>query len=207
MLGGCSNCRTRLNPRNERTRRFRVAPTLGGVPSVRLARLDDADALAGLHVRTWQAAYRGILSDTFLDGLSVVERLDWWTGRLTRIPSRWAVEVVEHEAEVAGFVSTGTTDDRDEPHWGELYALYVEPSLWGRGLGTALLEGAERTLLRNRFSDALLWVLRGNERARGFYETAGWVADGAAKRMIIGAEGVTAVRYGKRLGPRPDSCR
>lgn len=167
--------------------------------TVRPARLEDAAALAGVHVRSWQAAYRGVLTDDFLDGLSVPDRAEWWTGRLARVPPRWAVLVVERDGEPVGFVTTGTTDDRIEPSWGELYALYVEPAYWRRGFGAMLLAAAEQTLRANAFVDALLWVLNDNIGAKRFYEKSGWRHDGAAKRMIIGPSGVAAVRYTKGL--------
>ncbi len=38
--------------------------------TIRQAALDDMSAIAEAHVRSWQWAYRGQLSDNFLDGLS-----------------------------------------------------------------------------------------------------------------------------------------
>ncbi len=167
--------------------------------TVRPACLDDAAALAGVHVRSWQAAYRGVLEDEFLDGLSVSDREAWWMGRLARVPPRWAALVVERDGTPVGFATSGTTEDRVEPFWGELYALYVEPACWGRGLGRMLLTAAEGRLRADGFSDALLWVIEENEGARRFYEKSGWNADGPTKRMVIGPSGVTAVRYTKVL--------
>ncbi len=166
---------------------------------VRTAVPDDAAALAAVHVRSWQAAYRGVLSDTFLDSLTPETRLDWWRGRLARVPPRWDVLVAEEEGEVVGFASTGTTDDADrrDPTWGELYALYVEPGRWGRGVGQNLLEASETRLRKAGFTDALLWVVAENERARRFYEAGGWEEDGTSKIMFIGTEGVRVVRYTK----------
>ena len=41
------------------------------------------------------------------------------------------------------------------------------------------------------FTDAILWVLVGNQRARRFYEAAGWTCDGAEKSERVGAVGGT----------------
>lgn len=41
---------------------------------VRAARTDDALAVAGVHVRSWQVGYRGLLPDAYLDGLRAEER-------------------------------------------------------------------------------------------------------------------------------------
>ena len=42
---------------------------------MREAILADAEAIATVHVRSWQAAYRGQLPDEYLDGLTVEDRL------------------------------------------------------------------------------------------------------------------------------------
>jgi hypothetical protein len=53
------------------------------VETVRPARPDDALPVAGVHVRSWQAAYRGLLPDDYLDGLRAEER---WYSRASPPP-------------------------------------------------------------------------------------------------------------------------
>lgn len=81
---------------------------------------------------------------------------------------------------------------------GELYAIYVDPSSWGHGAGRALIESAEASLRESGFPQAILWVLRGNERAERFYRAAGWAQDGEKEDVFQGAT-VTELRYRKRL--------
>src|SRR3954451_25008746 len=52
------------------------------VPAIRRAVPSDAPALAAVHVRAWQAAYRGMMSDDLLDALDVGERERIWAGWL-----------------------------------------------------------------------------------------------------------------------------
>jgi GNAT superfamily N-acetyltransferase len=169
--------------------------------SIRDARPADAARLAEIHVGSWQAAYRGLLSDAFLDGLTSTSRLDWWESRLARVPARWAVLVVEDERGVAGFVTIGHCDDDDRraEDAGELFAMYVDPGSWSHGLGRDLLVGAEDRFQVDAYRTASLWVLRDNQRGRRFYEMGGWQADGAEQRLIIGSDAVTAVRYLRQL--------
>ena len=60
----------------EDVHRVRVVPveTSLELVSIRAAVGDDAPAIADVHVRAWQAAYRGIIEDEYLDGLSVDEQ-------------------------------------------------------------------------------------------------------------------------------------
>lgn len=169
--------------------------------SIRDARPADAVRLAEIHAVSWQAAYRGLLSDAFLDGLTATSRLDWWESRLARVPPRWAVLVVEDARRVAGFATTGHCDDDDRriPEAGELYAMYVDPDFWSLGFGRDLLLGAEERFWADGYRTASLWVLRDNHRSRRFYEVGGWQVDGAEQRLIIGSDAVTAVRYVREL--------
>ena len=53
------------------------------------------------------------------------------------------------------------------------------PDTWGRHFGFALHERVIGILTDAGCATAVLWVHPGNERARRFYEKAGWVDDGA----------------------------
>ena len=48
------------------------------MPTIRPASQDDLEAIAALHVSSWQSAYRGILPDPILDQLSAEKRVDDW---------------------------------------------------------------------------------------------------------------------------------
>lgn len=50
--------------------------------TVRAATLDDAAAIAGVQVRTWHAAYAGMLPQEHLDGRTVELRTAQWNQRL-----------------------------------------------------------------------------------------------------------------------------
>jgi len=163
----------------------------------------DAARLAEIHALSWKVAYRGLLSSAFLDGLDANSRLDWWIARLARIPPRWSVLVAERQGRVTGFVTIGHCDDNDRStlEAGELYAMYVDPDHWGAGFGRDLLLSAEDRFRTDGYTDASLWVFADNQRARRFYEIGGWRADDAEKRMVIGSDAVTAVRYLRKVPP------
>jgi GNAT superfamily N-acetyltransferase len=162
---------------------------------VRDATADDAAAVAGVQERGWQQAYRHVFPPAELDrgGFIQVER---WRRRLAAPPAGWATFVAEVDGEVTGFVCLGGS--RDLRRCGEVYAIYVDPGAWARGLGRALLERAERELAR-RWPLAALWVLEANDRARRFYAAAGWEPDGARKQEAWFGVAADEVRYRKRL--------
>lgn len=60
------------------------------------------------------------------------------------------------------------------------------------------------TSIRSRSqSRATLWVLETNERARRFYEIAGWLPDGATKTEMRGSVELREVRYHASLTAQP----
>ena len=69
---------------------------------VRRAVLDDAAAIAGVHVRAWQVAYRGLMPDGVLDDLSVEEREEIWRRAMTG-EERPAVYVAVEGSALVGF--------------------------------------------------------------------------------------------------------
>ena len=49
----------------------------------RQASLGDLDVIANLHAKSWQETYIGILSDEYLEGNVLQDRLEVWRKRLT----------------------------------------------------------------------------------------------------------------------------
>ncbi|WP_167132847.1 hypothetical protein [Paramicrobacterium chengjingii] len=49
--------------------------------AVRAAELADAEQIAGVHVRSWQTGYFGLIDQEILDGLSIADRADFFYER------------------------------------------------------------------------------------------------------------------------------
>jgi GNAT superfamily N-acetyltransferase len=106
--------------------------------------------------------------------------------------------VLEDGGAVEGFAAVGSARDEDVAHLGEVYAIYVHPSRWGGGLGRKLIRAAEETLRESGSSEAMLWVLEQNPRARRFYEAGGWRAAASRPIEVLGVV-APEVQYRKRL--------
>jgi GNAT superfamily N-acetyltransferase len=171
------------------------------VTRLRIATADDTDALAAVHVASWQAAYRGLLPDEYLDGLTAASRREIWARTLsaTEWPARGTLLAETDEGTVLGFASVCPTRDGDGDGAGEVSGIYVHPSSWGAGVGRQLMDGAVVALRSAGFRQATLWVLEGNVRARDFYARTGWAADGARKDDVVAGVPVTEVRYRRNL--------
>ena len=97
-------------------------------------------------------------------------------------------------------VGAGPCEDDDlGPSVGQVYAIYLVAECWGRGIGRDLLQRAETDLGSAGYQGASLWVLTTNDRARRFYEAAGWRPDGTHKIEPFGGAELDEIRYRKQL--------
>ena len=108
--------------------------------------------------------------------------------------------VAEDDDRILGWAAFGPGRDDGQSHRGELAGLYAHPSVWSRGVGHVLIACVDEELRAQGFADAYLWVLAGNERAIGFYERHGWIADGGEKFGDAGgATGLHELRHVRAL--------
>lgn len=161
---------------------------------VRVAVPADAGGIAGVHIAAWQVAYAGVFSGDFLGSLDLEVRTGWWEVLLLR--GERITFVADADDGVAGFCLIGASSDAG---WGEVFAIYVDPEHWDRGVGWALLTAGEHRLAEDGFERALLWVLESNQRARAFYERQGWVKGKPIRLETIGGTEITEVRYERDL--------
>lgn len=161
----------------------------------------DIEAVSAIRVRGWQAAYAGIVPPSHLDALTVEDdaaRRREWFSRPGR-ESRDLVAVGEHGP--VGWICFGPSRSRlpgaGKP--GEVYALYVAPDLIGTGIGRGLLGEAHAAMRDQGFETSALWVLQDNERARRFYERAGYAADGATQDDVYDDVTLCELRYLRAL--------
>jgi GNAT superfamily N-acetyltransferase len=151
---------------------------------LREARRGDEAAVADVHVRAWQEAYRGLIPDEFLDALDPADRARTYTFEASDPAAPRTVVAVEAGGgaeTIVGFATVCPSRDEDARGVGEVVALYVDPDRYQGGVGRLLMAEARRRLREAGFTDALLWVLDGNDRAADFYEREGWAPDGATR--------------------------
>lgn len=64
--------------------------------------------------------------------------------------------------------------------------MYILPAHWRKGIGGMMCREAEQILKSRTIIQMVLWVFNDNQKARGFYETIGFGADGAVKILNMG---------------------
>ena len=175
--------------------------------TIRPATLNDAQAIARIRVQGWRFAYQGLISQDYLDSLSVAEDTERMRGYLSQFPQNSPPsrpESVQGSSDgekrsfmlatrgdaVLGFCRFSAAPDKADcaeravpggTMNGRLHALYIDPDSLGQGIGHALMNHALSTFAAWGCERATLWVLEGNSRAISFYERQGWRCTGATK--------------------------
>lgn len=165
--------------------------------TIRSACRGDVSTIAVINVRGWQAAFRDIIPDDFLDRMNPEERQSF-VGQMIERGSPYHVAVAEDGGEVVGYVMLGPpiSGDLESSAIHELYSLYVEPDRIGTGIGRRLMDHALEYLRHGDWDEAVLWTFQDAQPTSRFYERAGWYLDGTEKTEEI-PEGnpVIQVRY------------
>ncbi|MEU6963117.1 GNAT family N-acetyltransferase [Streptomyces chrestomyceticus] len=166
----------------------------------------DIDTVAVIRVRGWQAAYAGLMPQAYLDGLSAAEDAARRREFFAAAPPEVVNLVAERDGGLVGWAAFGPVRavggaPPGPASEGELYCLYLPPEHIGTGIGRALMDACLARAGRNGFRALCLWVLKGNARARRFYERAGFRADGAEEAYEVAGVAVPELRYRRALPP------
>jgi hypothetical protein len=113
----------------------------------RPAIIEDALRIDEIHVEGWRAAYRDIIPESFLAGLSVEKRAAGWRYAIEKDPG--SVVVIEIAGSILGWAAIGTSRDRVAGA-GELFVLYIDPRAWRSGHWGELDRGSRRDSLGAR---------------------------------------------------------
>ena len=157
---------------------------------IKLAETDEELRGRGyVHCTSWQEAYRGIVSDRYLDTMTV----EATTARARQFPENTLV--AKDKDKVVGFAVYGPSRDEDLPGAGEVEAIYVLSDYYGKKVGYRLMNEAFSRL--SEYNTIFVWVFEKNERAISFYHKYGFEFDGCKKEWRLGTP-VSIVRMVKK---------
>lgn len=141
-----------------------------GIAIKKMETEDEIMGKAYVHWKAWHEAYPGIVSQDYLDRLTLKKfeaMAPDSTGRTL---------IAKDNERVIGFVRYGDRGD-GAPNIGEVVSIYVLSEYYGKGVGQTLMEAALKQL--KGYTQICLWVLKENRRAIRFYEKCGFCPDGA----------------------------
>jgi GNAT superfamily N-acetyltransferase len=171
---------------------------------IRPADIDDAAAIARVHVLSWRSTYKAMLPAEFLESLTEAGYTDRWKRFISDRSSRaYVVQEGDDRDAVVGFASGGRERAGETGYTGELYAIYLIESSQRRGYGRELVRAVAGGLRELGLEDMIVWVLKDNRPARDFYERIGGVYV-RTQPITIGSVTLEEVSYG---WPRLESVR
>lgn len=164
--------------------------------TIRQATPVDIPSIAQVHVDSWRTSYAGIISDEFLQNLSVERRMQAWADILSN-PEHPAFlfVAIDETGQIVGFASGRPDRENDPEYTGEVGAIYLLKQAQGQGTGRKLMQAAASELIQRGHQSMMLWVLRDNTQARNFYEAIGgqYLRE---KPIEIGGQTLIEVAYG-----------
>ena len=159
----------------------------------REATAEDAGLISHIYASSWRKSYRGLISTDYLERLPdeywVPSMRSWLdSGRLEAL-------MIYEDKQPIGCACYGRGRDEDHGDWGEIVSIYLLPEWMGKGYGKQLFEETMRRLQTQGFTRFYLWMIRGNDRAAGFYTRHGFKATSDTVEYHIGGQAITDVRY------------
>lgn len=163
--------------------------------SVRVAWADDAEAIAAIQARAWAASYAGLVPAA--GELREADFAQLWRDALTHpADARHRALVALERNRVVGFaITTPATDpDCDPVTDAELMELTVDAAERGKGHGSRLVQAAVDTMVSDRFTRGVTWLVAEDDDLRTFLTEAGWAPDGAHRTLDLDGSGTTQVK-------------
>lgn len=143
------------------------------MPKVRVAKFEDAEKIAHIHVSSWKSTYKDLLDERDVSNSTVENRIVLWETILRKPVNGQIAYVVENDdGELVGFVSGGKERTKNYGYDGEIYAIYLLEGYQRQGYGGLMLQTFAEAMKERGYESLLVWVLTKNPSNR-FYSKLG----------------------------------
>lgn len=171
--------------------------------TVRPATLSDAAEIARIQLDIWRTAYADLLPEAVLAELDAQEAELAWRQTVEQGPAQ--VFVAVEGSWLVGFCAAGpapedetagadATPAKDSATVALVSTLLVEPRWGRRGHAGRLLAEAGAAMRAAGAARGIAWVPEQDKASLGFYQRAGWVADGTVRTLDAGGRPLREVR-------------
>ena len=132
---------------------------------IREANGSDVENIAKLYISNWKTTYKGILSDAYLNHLTVSYGMEKWSAFLVRPEHH--VFVAYEGLTFLGFGAYHPDMDFDKCLY--LASLHVSSNARGQGVGTKLIQSIGKYAIDKNFNKMSICIIKGNHDARRLY--------------------------------------
>ncbi|CAN5682289.1 hypothetical protein BH24ACI2_BH24ACI2_14330 [soil metagenome] len=137
----------------------------------RKANVEDALAVAKVHVESWRKSFAGIVPQEFLDNLTVEKREQVFRQRLGEENYKMFVAEIAKDG-IVGFADFGKSIEKDFAFEAELYAIYLLPEFQRKGIGANLFKLCQKEMIADKVNSMYLMALEVSPY-KSFYEKMG----------------------------------
>ena len=130
----------------------------------------EIKSISKIYIDSWKITYHNLVSYEYLESLNYHDAEKKWTEFLNNETN--FIFVAKQNSEIVGFVA-GCIDDKNLE--GELYALYVDPTLKNSGIGSKLLNTFFDYIKEKNMTKAIVWAMSKNKNAISYYKNKGAV--------------------------------
>lgn len=132
----------------------------------------DIESVVDIQIGGWRTAYKGIVDDNFLNSMDKNERIE----RRKNDYKENGFIVAEIDGKVVGFCRYIDNNNRSPEIRNadcELAAIYVNPELKYKGIGTKLVNYVKEEFRKKGKTKMIIWCLKDNEPSKKFYTKMG----------------------------------
>ena len=150
---------------------------------------DNKLEISRIYEESWKFAYQNILPQRYLESIPAGQ----WIPHLEKEEMHHLV-MIENDLFI-GTASYCKARTEDVDYCGEIVSIYLLPAYIGRGYGYNLFKAAMGELIHSGYRKIVLWVLEENQRARKFYEKAGFASASHEIEEVIGGKKLKELQY------------
>lgn len=159
----------------------------------RRAIVEDAPALARVHVESWRKSFAGIAPQEFLDKMSVETREQRFREAFST-PGHKMFVAEDTNRGIIGFADFGPPGNSSSPFEAALYAIYLLQDYQRQGIGENLFRLCQREMIADGFNSMYLDALEASPYKK-FYEKMGGRIIGKGNHFLADVEYKTVI-YG-----------
>ncbi|MGB7341179.1 MAG: GNAT family N-acetyltransferase [Phototrophicaceae bacterium] len=161
---------------------------------IRDAVAQDVDAIASVHVASWQTTYTGIMPDEAIAARSFEVRQRQWQRSIAN--DNQIILVAEQNDKIVGFANGGKPQADSNSYDCELYAIYLLKEAQQQGIGSALIRSLAKRLYASGYKSMILSVLENNAGSSQFYANLGGVIVGTGTYQATNNIALNIIHYG-----------
>lgn len=143
---------------------------------IREMKPDELQIIIRIYVDTFKATHKGIVSDTFLNGLSYENALPRFERMLNHAEHRPFCYVMEGQGNIIGYALAGLAGELPplyQAYQGELKTMYVLPAYHRMGIGRSLVRVVAERFQHEQVPSFYVGTFKNNHPGRRFYEALG----------------------------------